>query len=258
MIDPLLAPVSDDAHKYSRGIVGVAAGSDAYAGAAVLCVGGARRGGAGYVRYLERSERAADLVLRAYPDVVVTTETSGRTDAWVIGSGMTPDDASADFASLHAGISPLVIDGGALTLVTTPREAITILTPHEGEAAHMGFPVPGHERIDVAAHMAATLGAIVVLKGPGTVIASPDGRAHIDHIGGPELSTAGTGDILAGLIASMLASWQPQNIDDAFDVAVRAVTRHGHAGKRAAEEHSPVVATDVLESLSHATKHPAT
>jgi ADP-dependent NAD(P)H-hydrate dehydratase / NAD(P)H-hydrate epimerase len=253
-----LAPISDDAHKYSRGIVGIAAGSDDYAGAAVLCVGGARRGGAGYVRYLERSERAAHLVLHAYPDVVVTTDTSGRADAWVIGSGMTADDASGDFPTLHESTTPLVIDGGALTHVASRRDAITILTPHEGEAAHMGFPVPGHDRGEVAAHMATTLGAIVVLKGPGTVIAAPDGRTHTDHIGGPELSTAGTGDILAGLIASMLASWQAQNIDEAFDVVVRAVARHGEAGKYAAAAHLPVVATDVLESLSHATKHPAT
>jgi ADP-dependent NAD(P)H-hydrate dehydratase / NAD(P)H-hydrate epimerase len=253
MTDPLLSPISDDAHKYSRGIVGVAAGSHTYAGAAVLCVGGARRGGAGYVRYLERSDRAADLVLRAYPDVVVTTDTSGRADAWVIGSGMTADDASADFPTLHESTTPLVIDGGALTLFTKPRQGITILTPHEGEAAHMGFPIPGHARGEVAAHMAATFGAIIVLKGPGTVIAAPDGRTHTDHIGGPELSTAGTGDILAGLIASMLASWQAQNTDEAFDVAVRAVTRHGQAGKHASATHIPVVATDVLESLSHAT-----
>jgi ADP-dependent NAD(P)H-hydrate dehydratase / NAD(P)H-hydrate epimerase len=251
MAQPLLAPISDDAHKYSRGIVGVVAGSDEYAGAAVLCVGGARRGGAGYVRYLQRSQRAADLILPAFPDVVITQDITRHVDAWVIGCGMSPDVAEADTLTLIGSTQPLVIDAGALAHITQPREAITILTPHEGEVAHMGFPVPRQDRPEIAAHIATTLGAIVVLKGRGTVVVGPSGRIHIDDIGGPELSTAGTGDILAGLLGSMLASWRPRDLNEAFDVAVRAVTRHGLAGQHATTRHKPVVATDVLESLSH-------
>jgi ADP-dependent NAD(P)H-hydrate dehydratase / NAD(P)H-hydrate epimerase len=263
-----LPSISPDAHKYNRGVVGVIAGSDAYAGAAVLCVGGARRGGAGYVRFIERSTRASMLVLHAFPDVVVTGDASGRVDAWAIGSGTTPDEVRDDLQRLMATRNTLVIDGGALTLVTARQEGITVVTPHEGEAAAMGFtlegvvPVSGaiHDEADalmlrqeqrrlLAVAMAQQLNAIVVLKGHRTVIAAPDGTVHTDQIGGPELSTAGTGDILAGLIASMLAAWRPTLMRDTHGVVVKAVAAHGAAGRAAANLHRPVVATDVLDAL---------
>lgn len=237
----LLAPIAPNAHKYSRGVVGVWAGSAEFPGAAVLSVGGARRGGAGYVNFFDQRNFATDLVLRAYPDVVPTREISGdRIDAWVLGSG-------APTIKRLPESRYLVLDGSALSRARESRAAFTVLTPHEGEALALGFALD--ERIDSAGAIAAEYNAICVLKGPGTIIASPEGSYLIDELGGPELATAGSGDILSGLIASMLASWQPTNLDEAMEVVSYAVTAHSLAGKAAAKKRNPVVATDILEFL---------
>lgn len=247
-MDALLAPVATDAHKYTRGVVGIVAGSESYPGAAVLCVGGARRGGAGYVRLVRTDARATQLVLHAFPDVVLSTDVTVRADAWVIGSGMTRADATQWYPAVHDTAVPLVVDGGALGLMRPRQHAATVVTPHAGELEALGF-TPGEDRVETARAMARALHAVVVLKGPGTVIASPDGAVHVDDIAGPELATAGTGDILAGLIGSMLASWRPADMQQVHEVVVRAVTMHGLAGRDAAGHRRPVVATDVLESL---------
>ena len=240
----LLAPVAPQAHKYSRGCVGVWAGSPEFPGAAVLATGGARRGGAGYITYFDHTDCATQLVLHAYPDVVpirkITSVTSDRIDAWVVGCG-------APTIKRLPESRYLVLDGSALSRARESRAAFTVLTPHEGEALALGFALD--ERVDNAGAIAAEYNAICVLKGPGTIIASPEGTYLIDEVGGPELATAGSGDILAGLIASMLASWQPTNLDEAMEVVSYAVRAHSLAGKAAAKKRNPVVATDILEFL---------
>ena len=239
-----LRPLAPDDNKYSRGVVAVHAGSRAFPGAAVLAVGGARRGGAGYVRYLERDERATSLVLTAFPDVV-PGDIEGRADAWVIGPGF--EAVTPDVTTILSMDVAVVLDGGALAAARA-RSGITVLTPHEGEAQRMGFDTSNRERC--AREMARAFDSIVVLKGMHTIICSAGGRMTRDDIGGPELSTAGTGDILAGLIGSMLASWRP-NHSDAHNVVAAAVRRHSLAGQVAAGRHSVVTATDVLDSLNH-------
>ncbi|MEI6866867.1 MAG: NAD(P)H-hydrate dehydratase [Actinomycetes bacterium] len=240
-MEPLLPEVNINAHKYSRGVVGIVAGSEKYPGAAVLCVGGARRGGAGYVKYLSQANFPTQLVLQAYPDVVpITTIEEGMADAWVLGSG------SPEVTSFPAG-KIVVLDGSAMTLAGTAHEGLTIITPHEGEAEKLGFKIDDREKS--ALRMAAALNVIVVLKGPGTVIATPSGFGHIEKSGGKELATAGTGDILAGLMGSMMASWRPTTFEAAAKIAIKAVKAHGLAGKLAATKSSPVVATDVLAAL---------
>ena len=238
----LLAPIAPTAHKYSRGRVGIIAGSDKYPGAAVLCVGGARRGGAGYIRLQDTSVRATELVLKSFPDVVIVKKfTDTDCDALVIGSG-SPKIRAIPFAPFT------VLDSSAMKLASkTSDTSIRILTPHEGEAQALGFDTSDREIC--AIEMAKTFAAFVVLKGAQTIISSPSGLLHVDRYGTSDLSTAGTGDILAGLIGSMLASWQPDSEKQIVEVLSYALEAHGLAARYAAEERLPVVATDILEAL---------
>ena len=242
-----LAPIAPTANKYSRGVVGVLAGSDRYPGAAVLAVGGARRGGAGYVKHFSDSQRATDLVLARFPDVVPISKRDDLTaDAWLIGSGM------PNLKTLPT--SPFVVlDSSAMSLARSHRfqdHHAIVITPHEGEAADLGFPIADpSDRMPVAMSMARALNVFVILKGPSTVIASPQGIHAVDSNGVPELSTAGTGDVLAGLTASMLASWQPQAAGEIIDVLGYAVAAHGIAAQIARERVNPVTALDLLEAL---------
>jgi len=249
-----LLPVLDkSATKYSHGKVAILAGSAKYPGAAVLCVGGARRGGAGFINYLRREDEPSRLVISAYPDVVPITKASEFAgDCWVIGSGAPKLSRSFDFPESRF----LVLDGEVMAIATNSNTPFTVITPHEGEAKKLGFEITGVgnklalARKEAAIAMAKKLHVIVVLKGQNTVIASPDGRSVIDRSGGSELATAGTGDILAGLIGSMLASWKPENLVETTQVVAKAVKLHGLAGALAAKSFAPVVATDVLDALA--------
>ena len=241
-IPNLLAPVAPDAHKYSRGVVGILAGSATYPGAAVLCVGGARRGGAGYVKYVAQNKSATAAVIAQYPDVVpVSKLKDAKADAWVIGPGaprvtFIPEDTA------------LVLDGAAIRHATPKRAGITIITPHTGELKHLGYELA--QREETARRIANEFHVIVVLKGRHTVVAAPNQAVLVDEIGGPELACAGSGDILAGLIGSMLASWRPTTLADAAAVVYKTVIYHSSAAKIAREAHNPVVATDILSALS--------
>jgi hydroxyethylthiazole kinase-like uncharacterized protein yjeF len=242
-INELLAPVAESSHKYTRGLVGICAGSQEFPGAAVLVAGGARRGGAGYVKYLDQSDRATQLVLGAYPDVAPIKDFSDeRINTWVIGSGKPHLKKLPDSRYL-------VLDSDAMTLAPKSHSVFTVVTPHEGEALSMGFAL--RDRVENAKTIAYELHAFCVLKGPGTIIAAPDGTYVIDELGGPELATAGSGDILAGLIGSMLASWQPSNRAEVLEVISYAVRAHSLAGRAASQELAPVVATDILEYLPY-------
>lgn len=245
-----LKELAHDAHKYSHGKVCVVAGSRQYAGAAVLCVGGARRGGAGYISYMAQDRLPALLVLQAYPDVVVCKKALRvDVDAWVIGSGAPklPRNFQIPAASY------LVLDSTAMKLAPTLSATWKVLTPHLGEAERLGFPMNADldSRISGAREMADSLGVIVVLKGPETIIATPHGKTIVNDLGGAELATAGTGDILAGLIGSMLASWQPTTEDDVVEVLNKAVSMHALASQAAAKKYAPVTATDLLEQLAY-------
>ena len=242
MRSPFLAPIAPTSHKYSRGKVGIIAGSREYPGAAVLCVGGARRGGAGYVMYRSEDEMSTGLVLQAYPDVVTVKQISDTdTDALVVGPG-SPKVRSLPFSPFT------ILDSSAIKLAPEVSwDSVTIVTPHEGEARALGFDPS--DRMQCALDMAEQLKAYVILKGAETVIASRSGLVYIDTHGTPDLSTAGTGDILAGLIGSMLASWQPDSDEQIMEVLSYAVQAHGLAGKYAGKRNQPVVATDVLKAL---------
>ena len=229
-------------NKYTRGVVAVCAGSKKYPGAAILAVGGARRGNAGYVKYLGSNTALTSQVISKFPDVVpISSVTKERVDSLLVGPG----------ASTFANIPdlPLVLDGAAIAKVKTltKRKSVTVITPHEGELKHLGVKFNG-SREEIAKAIAAKFGVIVVLKGNGTVV-SDSNRTVIDRIGGPELSSAGTGDVLAGLIASFLTAIK--DVGQAFDLVCDAISLHSKAGRQAAKKFTSVTALELLEELRH-------
>jgi hydroxyethylthiazole kinase-like uncharacterized protein yjeF len=278
--DLALAGPGDDAHKYSRGVVGVTAGSAAYPGAALLAVGGARMAGAGMVAFTPGGEGAdhpvepgsalprpgtagsldpvAGLVIAQYPDVVLATPRA--VDAACIGPGLGARNADGVLWAM-ADPAPLVIDASALAVLArrdgrralaqrTDAGWISVLTPHAGEFARAGFDPAGGPFV-AARRAAEESGAVIVLKGPGTVVAATE-ATYVDTFGAPSLATAGSGDVLAGLIAGMLAAAvRAGGLDraGAARAAARAVGLHGLAGRLAAAEGGPVTSIEILGHL---------
>lgn len=201
---------SDD--KYSQGVVGIAAGSATYPGAAVLATGAAVLATSGMVRY---AGTAADAVHARWPEVVATpdVDASGRTQAWTVGPGSGTDDAGR--ATVEAALArdvPLCIDADAITLLAQHadlRKAVhgrpIVLTPHAGEFARLAGDV-GPDRVGAARRAAAELGATVLLKGNATVVADPDGRVLVHPSTSAWAATAGSGDVLSGILGALLAA----------------------------------------------------
>ena len=233
---PDLGPASD---KYSRGVVGVATGSKQYPGAAILSVSGACAGPTGMVRYAGSAHQD---VVRAHPSVIVAPRVaeSGRVQAWVCGSGLgTGDDARTELRSVLATSLPVLLDADALTLLVDGqhaedlrRDAPLVVTPHDGEFKRLA----GEE-------LAAWLNAVVLLKGNRTIVATPAGEVWANPTGTSALATAGSGDVLAGVLGSLLAAGLP-----ADRAAISAAYLHGLAGRRAALD-GPVSAPDVASAL---------
>lgn len=243
---PKLAAPGPDDHKYSRGYVAVVAGE--MAGATALTASAAARSGAGYVRLLAREPviGVPQAVVQS-PGAAVDLLGDGRIDAVVIGPGLGRSDRSRSLleAALQSG-HPLILDADALAILADAglealREAkhVPILTPHAGEFARL-FSVEGSkvERARAAARLAR---AVIVFKGPDTVVAAPDGRAAIAPPASPWLATAGTGDVLTGIIAAMRAGGL-----DAFDAACAGVWLHARAGEKAGRG---LVADDLVAHL---------
>ncbi|HVU92515.1 MAG TPA: NAD(P)H-hydrate dehydratase, partial [Jatrophihabitans sp.] len=232
-----------------RGVVGVVAGSAGYPGAGVLATGAAAVGGAGYVRY---AGGAPDAIRARYPEVVVQSGTDPaqlRVQAWVVGPGLgTDEDAARLLAAVLATDVPVLVDADGLTLLgRSPellrgRRAPTVLTPHDREFARIADG-PSDDRLGSAREAARRLGATVLLKGAATVVAAPDGRAWINRTGTPWLASAGTGDVLSGLIGSLLAA----GLEPPLAAAAGAYV-HGVAGQLAAAG-GPPTSLDVLSSL---------
>ena len=197
----LLPAPSPFDHKYTRGVVGIRAGSAAYPGAAVLCTSGASSGLAGMVRY---DGEAADAVRARHPGVVAG---AGRVQAWVVGSGGDDQAAAALEKSLTDDV-PVVVDADGLRHLAPRSGAELVLTPHAGELAEL----LGVDRADVEARQleharraAEEYAAVVLLKGRHSLTVAPDGRAAVTTSGVPWLAVAGAGDVLAGVIGSLLA-----------------------------------------------------
>jgi hydroxyethylthiazole kinase-like uncharacterized protein yjeF len=231
------------AHKYTRGVVGVRAGSERYPGAALLSVGGAACGLAGMVRYVGT---AANPVKQHHPEVVG----EGRVQAWVVGSG-TDTDAAKHLEAALADEVPVVVDADALALLERPVTGPAVLTPHAGElAAMLGID---REEIEASplAHAraaAAAYDAVVLLKGRHSVIARPDGSVRVNTTGTPWLATAGAGDVLGGVIGALLATGL-----NPFDAASVGSWLHGTAAA-AASDGGPIVAGDIARHLRAVTR----
>ncbi len=218
--------------KYSRGVVGVIAGSATYPGAGVLCTGAALRTRPGLVRY---AGTAADGVRAAWPEAIVTDGRpgdAGRVQAWVVGPGMGTDDAARSvLEEVLATDLPVLVDADALTMVADrpelvrDRTAPTVMTPHDREFARV-FGDVGEDRIGAVRRAAAEIGAVVLLKGDATVVAGPDGTAFVNATGTPWMATAGTGDVLSGVIGALLAHGV-----DAFHAAAMGAWVHGRAAQ---------------------------
>ncbi|MHB9859695.1 NAD(P)H-hydrate dehydratase [Streptomyces sp. YIM S03343] len=249
---PLPGAASD---KYRRGVLGVAAGSARYPGAAVLTVAGALRGGAGAVRYVGP---AADAVIARFPETLVSDRgprKAGRVQAWVVGPGA-GDDAATVAEVLAEDDVPVLVDADGLRLAdrdaVRARTAPTLLTPHAGEAAALlGLSREEVEGARLAAvrELAAAYGATVLLKGSTTLVADPGGGAvRVNATGTAWLATAGSGDVLSGLAGSLLAAGL-----DARDAGSVAAYLHGLAGRYAADG-APVGAHDIADAIPAAWK----
>ncbi|MGW2043854.1 NAD(P)H-hydrate dehydratase [Streptomyces sp. NPDC001858] len=248
----LLPVPGGESDKYRRGVVGIAAGSARYPGAAVLAVAGALRGGAGAVRYVGP---AGDAVVARFPETLVSDRgprQAGRVQAWVVGPGA-GDDAGAVAEVLAAAAEvPVLIDADGLRLADLDtvrgRSAPTLLTPHAGEAAAL-LGVAREEvegaRLSSARELAARYRAAVLLKGSTTLVAEAGGAGavRVNATGTPWLATAGSGDVLSGLAGSLLAAGL-----SAVDAGSVGAYLHGLAGRFAALG-APVGAHDVAEAL---------
>ena len=251
-------------HKYSLGVAGLVAGSPAYAGAAVLAVGGAVSATPGLVRYVGAA--AADVVT-AWPSAIVSRGSihdAGRVQAWGIGPGLGLDDVARQaLDEVLREPLPAVVDADALTLLAGDldlvrhRSAETVLTPHATEFARIApdlDPTSSAGGVVTAARtLAARLGCTVLLKGATTVVAAPDGQVRFNLTGTPWLATGGTGDVLTGVVTALLASGL-----GGFDAASAGAYLHGIAG-RIASDGAPTTADAVARALPaavRAVQHP--
>lgn len=236
----------------------IVAGSPGMGGAASLCSAAAARTGAGYVRVSTPGGVASDLPLESVrvdiPPVGWAAEVVAglnRFGALVIGNGLgTTDEARDNIRQVVAAAAgrglPTVVDADGLTALGTDAARFvgptTVLTPHDREFARLAGHAPGPDRIAAARDLAATTGAVVLLKGGATVIASPDGDVLVSAEGDQRLATAGTGDVLAGIIGALLASGV-----DPFHAAASGAFIHGRAAALGWER--GLVASDISGHL---------
>ncbi len=243
--------------KFSSGTVVVIGGSPGLTGAPALTAGAAQRAGAGYVTIAGDTDvphRPVEVMQRGSDQLDALLE---KAAAVVLGPGLGPAHGDR-VRELYSRIDvPLVLDADGLNAFAghdfPARDAPTILTPHAGELARLVDGDTKGRRLACARAGAERAGAIVVLKGDDTIVAHPDGRVAISPGGAYGLATAGTGDVLAGVIAALLARGS-----DPFHAACAAVYAHVRAGRLAAEPHGPdgVIASDVIAALPEALGSP--
>jgi NAD(P)H-hydrate epimerase len=249
-------------HKWANAVA-VCAGSTGMEGSAILCSRGAMAAGSGMVRLGSPGDPAA-----AWPPEVVRAtlgatswapaflEAAAKCRAGVIGPGLGTDPATvAEIRAVIAGFDgPLVIDADGLSAlgnlesarkVLAARTAPTVLTPHDGEYARLAGSAPGDDRPAAARHLAGCLGCIVLVKGPLTAVARPGGGSNsvlLSDAGTPALATAGTGDVLSGVIAAFLA----RGVEAQLAAALGA---HAHGRAASSGRRGALVAGDLPRQL---------
>lgn len=277
-------PLARDAHKGEAGTVLALSGCEAMPGAALLAARAAQRGGAGLVVQGCLDANLLVLVPLAAPEAVLCDLTecwdrSGRAladararleerapTAVLVGPGLGRGARTRALVTLVLELFdvPLVFDADALNELAGAPERLrsargpVVVTPHPGEAARLlGRPVgrAAEERAEAARELARRSGAVVCLKGAGTVVAAPDGRLEVNASGNPGMATAGAGDVLAGLVAAYLARLGPHAPGwTAFAAARAAVHVHGRAGDLAAARTGAraLIASDLVAELAAA------
>jgi hydroxyethylthiazole kinase-like uncharacterized protein yjeF len=272
-----------DAHKYKRGHVGIFSGGPSATGASRLSAMAAARSGAGAVTVLSpgnamqvNAAHLTSIMLREANTVADVHEFIGerRPSAFVLGPGFGIGERAQNLAlavlgterqAATGGIDGMVLDADGITsfreapdalfqAARRPNAPVLVMTPHDGEFGRL-FPDIGVDRslskLAKARAAAERANAILVYKGADTVIAAPDGRAAINSNGAPWLATAGSGDVLAGIIAGFLAQGMP-----AFEAACTAVWIHAEAGSRFGPgliaEDLPLALVPVLRELVEA------
>ncbi|WP_102142298.1 NAD(P)H-hydrate dehydratase [Mycobacterium hubeiense] len=239
--------------KYTQGVTGILAGSATYPGAAVLCTGAAVAATSGMVRY---AGSASQQVLSHWPEVIAAPgpQASGRVQAWVVGPGLGTDETAA--AALWFALDtdlPVIVDADGLTMLAAHpdlvggRQAPTVLTPHAGEFARLAGAPPGNDRVAATRRLADELGVTVLLKGNVTVIAEPNGPVYLNPAGESWAATAGSGDVLSGMIGALLAAGLP-----AGEAAAAAAFVHARAANLSAADPGPHPApTSASRILAH-------
>ena len=234
---PLLPPLDPAGHKYSRGLVHCLAGK--MPGAIALSARAAAAAGAGYVRV------STSVLIDNLPSAIVQTDTAvvndPRVGAILVGPGM--GDIPHRLTVALTAPRPVVIDADGLAAIGEPERMVghdAILTPHEGEFVKLFGELPG-SKAERALSAAKRSRSVVVYKGADTIVASHDGRVGFAPPAPAWLASAGTGDVLAGVIAALRARGMP-----AFEAACAAVWIHGRAAERAGPS---MIADDLITAL---------
>jgi NAD(P)H-hydrate epimerase len=257
---PLFPRRSRDTHKGDYGHVLCIGGSKGFSGAIAMASKAALRSGAGLVSACV-PESIHALVASTVPEAMVhSVLPEGRWTAILAGPGMgrTATTREQVLHLLEASTVPLVLDADAICALSDHLDAIAsatcpvILTPHPGEFAAL-FGLKAEEvqedRFALARMAADRLGAIVVLKGAGTVVAAPNNPLAINSTGNPGMASGGSGDVLAGMVVGLAGQGMAP-----FEAACAAVWLHGHAGDLAAAEKSQasIIASDLIEKIPDA------
>lgn len=256
-----LLPVrAHDAHKWRQAVL-VVAGSPGMTGAAAMVAGAAQRAGAGMVRIAAPGVHHSFGPVEA---VVTPVDEAGWSEALLddldrfhavaVGPGLGLSMATRHQVRtfVRRAEIPVVVDGDGLTALghdvadlVRERRAATVLTPHDGEFERLAGTRPGDDRMGPAQELAVRTGVTVLLKGPTTVVAAPDGGIRLVRSGDARLATAGTGDVLTGVVAALLAAGLPGP-----DAAALGAHLHGLAGTLGPRHGA--VASDVIDHLPDA------
>ena len=267
----LTSPRQADSHKGTYGHGLLIAGSYGMAGAALMAARASLRSGIGLLT-VSTPECNRIILQTAVPEAMVRTNgghcwenaasDTSRYSAMAVGPGIGKDRKTADaltnsLKSPHISGKPVILDADALNIIAESNElellAESIITPHPGEFSRLlhcdGQEYDNRKRAELASGFAGKHNCCVVLKGHGTVVASPDGHISINATGNPGMATGGSGDVLTGILLALAA----QGLSD-YDAARLGVFVHGLAGDIAAEAltQTAMTATDIIASLPKA------
>ncbi|EJM19779.1 yjeF-like protein, hydroxyethylthiazole kinase-related protein [Pseudomonas sp. GM21] len=255
---PRLAPRTPTSHKGKFGHVLLIGGDRGLGGAILLSAQSALRSGAGMVSVATRSEHVGAALARIPEAMVLGTSSANqlmellqKVSVLVVGPGLGQASWGRSLLSAAANAPlPQVWDADALNMLAEERVNLPkdcVITPHPGEAARLLGISTAQVQADrpAAAHaLSKKYTTVVVLKGAGSLIASPDGRLALCHQGHPAMATAGLGDVLAGLVGALLAQGMP-----AFDAACLAVWLHANAGEQQGKNGRGLAASDLIPAI---------